>query len=253
MPALESTGSSTAVNGVYWTYVEKSRLTAVLAVLPHRRFYRILDLGCGKGEFLLGLCRTIGTSSPRGVDGSPVAVAAAVANGIDATKVDLSKEPLPFRAASADLVVMIETIEHLEDVEHCLDEARRVLEPNGSLVITTPNLASWHGRLLLALGYQPLSLDVGYRKHYGSRIRLSGKSAGHIRGFTKPALSELLESSGFDVTSWSSTPAVATGDARTLSLLRWIDLMFSRFPSIGSHLVVHATRREDTSESKFGG
>jgi methionine biosynthesis protein MetW len=228
--------------GEYWTYVERARLQAIRRVLPHRAFDRVLDVGCGRGEFSLGLARMLGLSGIQGVDGSGQAVAEARARGIPASVVDLNHDPLPFEAASMDLVLMLETLEHLEDVEHCLDEIRRVLAPGGSLVVTTPNLASWHGRISLALGFQPLSLDVGFRRHYGSILRFSGKSAGHIRGFTRPALTELLAVLGFEITGLSSAPAVVTGQSGFVALLRGLDRGLSRFPNIGSEIIVHARR-----------
>jgi methionine biosynthesis protein MetW len=231
----------------YWTYVERARLKAIQRVLPARAFGRVLDVGCGRGEFSIGFARALGIAGIQGVDGSPDAVASARARGIPATVADLNRDTLPFESGSMDLVVMVETIEHLEDVEHCLDEVRRVLAQGGSLLVTTPNLASWHGRISLALGFQPLSLDVGFRRHYGSILRLSGKSAGHIRGFTRPALAELLEALGFTAASWSSAPAVVTGDGGLVTLLRTLDRGLSHFPNIGSEIVVHARRGAETT------
>jgi SAM-dependent methyltransferase len=240
----------TSADRGYWTYVERSRLSAVLRVLPRRNYDQVLDVGCGKGEFLAGFCEVLGIKNPKGVDGSPEAVKVACDRGIEATLVNLNDGRLPFESSSQSLVLMIETIEHLEDVEHCLDEIRRVLTPEGHLLITTPNLASWHGRISLALGFQPLSLDVGFRKHYGSLVTLSGKSAGHIRGFTKPALADMLNFNGFHVKTWASAPAVATGGTRTLTLLRSIDRFLSRFPETASHLVVLAARSPDNRTQK---
>lgn len=229
----------------YWTYVERARLAALIRLLPKRGFTRVLDCGCGRGEFLLGFCKAAKIDEARGVDGSPDAVAEARTRGIDASVCNLNKDCLPADDSSSDLVMMVETIEHLEDVEHCLDEIRRVLKPSGSLLISTPNLASWHGRLSLALGFQPLSLDVGYRKHYGSLLTFSGKSAGHIRAFTRSALSDILDSSGFQVDQWSSSPAVVTGGSRPIRLLRAVDRGLSVFPNIASELIVRATRRPE--------
>lgn len=226
----------------YWTYVERRRLSALLSVLPKRTFDRMIDFGCGRGEFLRGFCEFVPVHQVHGVDGSPQAVAAARERGIDAIVLNLNTDRLPDDSGSVDLVMMVETIEHLEDVEHCLDEVRRVLRPFGSLLVTTPNLASWHGRISLALGFQPLSLDVGFRKHYGSLVTLSGKSAGHIRGFTRPALADLLQTNGFQVTAWSGSPAVATGNSAGLHVLRAIDRGFSRIPGLASEIIAHAIR-----------
>jgi SAM-dependent methyltransferase len=46
---------------------------------------------------------------------------------------------LPFDDQSFDLIVSFETIEHVDDPIRMLSEFRRVLEPEGRLVISTPN------------------------------------------------------------------------------------------------------------------
>ena len=46
---------------------------------------------------------------------------------------------LPIADDSIDLVVSFETIEHIRDQEDMLDEIRRVLKPDGSLLLSTPD------------------------------------------------------------------------------------------------------------------
>lgn len=65
--------------------------------------------------------------------------------GIPFKKVDLNKE-LPFENDSFDYVVSIEGIEHLENPFLCVREFARVLRPEGSLIITTPNIMSIKSR-----------------------------------------------------------------------------------------------------------
>lgn len=50
----------------------------------------------------------------------------------------------PVAGASADLVLATETLEHVLDPATFLAEARRVLRPNGRLIITVPFSARWH-------------------------------------------------------------------------------------------------------------
>lgn len=57
-------------------------------------------------------------------------------------KADLSRDSIPLPDERVDLVLALEVIEHLVNPDHMLREARRVLRSGGSLVISTPNLAS---------------------------------------------------------------------------------------------------------------
>jgi SAM-dependent methyltransferase len=50
---------------------------------------------------------------------------------------------LPFEAASFDIVVSFETIEHIEEQAAFLDEIRRVLRPDGVLILSCPNKAEY--------------------------------------------------------------------------------------------------------------
>ena len=101
---------------------------------------------------------------------------------------------LPFAAESADVVIMSELIEHLVDTDSALDEALRVLKPGGSLLLSTPNLAAWYNRGLVALGVQPIFSEVSLRGVFG---RPGSQVAGHLHLFTRRALVGLLAARGF--------------------------------------------------------
>lgn len=224
-------------------------MAAITQLLRHKEYSHVLDLGCGSGDFTLGFARSLGISQAAGVDSSEGKILEARSKGITAFQADLNKDALPFSNDSFDIVLMAEVIEHLENVEHCMDEVSRVVSPGGYLAITTPNLASWHGRISILLGYQPFTLDLGFRRHYGSLMTISGKSAGHIRGFTLPALKDLLLDFGFKVTGVSSAPGVATGESTLMRLLKSADRAFSPFPSLASGLVVVARSHKQARRS----
>lgn len=100
---------------------------------------RVLDIGCGDG-FLLGLVAS-GGSRAVGVDPEVSGVALARAKLADtpaAAVLVASGAGLPFPDGSFDAVVMAEVVEHLEDPDATLREARRVLRDGGRMVVTTP-------------------------------------------------------------------------------------------------------------------
>jgi len=51
-------------------------------------------------------------------------------------------------------------LEHLKQIYLPLTEMYRVLKPGGHLIISVPNLAALHNRLLLAVGYQPATVKI---------------------------------------------------------------------------------------------
>lgn len=100
---------------------------------------RVLDIGCGRGEWLT-LLRDAGVSAA-GVDTHPGFVAAAQARGLDVVAGDAVEHLRSLPADSLDLVTAFHLIEHL-DVETRLalmEAAQRVLRPGGCLLLETPN------------------------------------------------------------------------------------------------------------------
>jgi SAM-dependent methyltransferase len=79
------------------------------------------------------------------------------------------------------VVVANQVFEHLKNIWLPLSEAYRTLRVGGHLVISVPNLASLHNRVLLAMGRQPTS------------IRTMGP---HVRGYTLSEVVHLLQLDG---------------------------------------------------------
>lgn len=164
--------------------------------------------------------------------------------GWSATSADLSSEALPFPAGSIDVAIMSEVLEHLVDPDHALDELRRVLKPDGLLVVTTPNLAAWFNRLLLLIGVQPAFTETGTRWVFGRRGLLRrSRPVGHLRILTFPALLELVEFHGFEAVR--AEGLAASGGGMPTGGLGWLDRRMARFPTISAGLLVVARRRPD--------
>ncbi len=102
---------------------------------------RILDVGCGDG-FHLRLLRDFGRPgwTLEGVDASERAVDAARRAGLVVHLGTIEQLGLP--AATYDLVLLIATIEHVDDPAGVLRAVRRLLKPGGRVVIVTDNTAT---------------------------------------------------------------------------------------------------------------
>lgn len=71
--------------------------------------------------------------------------------------VDIEEEPLPFSNESFDLIVFVETIEHLpHSPVFPLREMLRVAKPGAAIIVTTPNLVCGSNRLRFMRGRSPL-------------------------------------------------------------------------------------------------
>lgn len=107
---------------------------------------RILDVGCGDG-FHLDLLRRYGEPGWRllGVDLDERAASAAQRRGLDVYHGALADAPIPDE--SIDLVLLIQTIEHVIDPVGLLREVRAKLRSGGRLLVVTDNTASIDARL----------------------------------------------------------------------------------------------------------
>jgi len=194
----------------------------------------ILDLGCGDGSALAVAARHNPAHRFAGIDWSGDALRRAQALGLTVVRASVTAPGLPVADDAADVVIMSELIEHLVDPDGAVAEVRRVLRPGGSLLLSTPNLAAWYNRGLLAFGIQPVFSEVSLRGVFG---RPGSVVAGHLRLFTRRAITEFLAASGFRCVT--VTGARYHDVPRPLGLL---DRAFCRWPSAASILLVHARK-----------
>jgi SAM-dependent methyltransferase len=137
---------------------------------------RVLDLGCGAGRFLATLPDAVG------VEIAQQAVDRAKANVPEADIRLLEPDgSLPLGHGEIDLVWCSEVLEHIPDVAHALLEVRRVLKPQGRVLITVP----YHGR------FQAAGIALTrFEQHFDPLGQ-------HLRFFTRTSLKTALEHGGF--------------------------------------------------------
>jgi SAM-dependent methyltransferase len=194
----------------------------------------ILDVGCGDGAAAALAAQRNPGHRMVGLDWSAGALDRARRLGLTVVRGGVDAPGLPFAAESADVVIMSELIEHLIDTDSALDEVFRVLRPGGSLLLSTPNLAAWYNRGLVAFGVQPIFSEVSLRGVYG---RPGRQVAGHLHLFTRRALLALLAARGFT--------GIRVRGARYHDVprpLRPIDRAFCAWPVAASILLVHARK-----------
>ena len=113
-------------------------------VLPLVDGKQVLDVACGEGYGSALISRR--AAQVRGVDISAQAIAhgrGAYADRANLQLIEASCIHLPFEAASFDVVVSFETIEHINEQAEFLDEVRRVLKIDGVLILSCPNKAEY--------------------------------------------------------------------------------------------------------------
>ena len=105
-------------------------------VLDRARDARVLDAGCGEGYGAAMLAEPARSVIACDLE-SPVLARAQRRYPIAGVVGNLVS--IPLRSRSLDLVVSMQTIEHLHSPVDFLAECARILDPSGALVVTTPN------------------------------------------------------------------------------------------------------------------
>jgi SAM-dependent methyltransferase len=131
---------------------------------------KLLDVGCGGGG-VAARAAEMGWHVT-GADISPKNVEALRRRGFDAEVVDLNGD-YPFEPGTFSCVTFIEVAEHLVRAEHAFREISRVLAPEGKVLFTTPNNASYRRRMKALKGRAPD--DEGYHFRFWVKGRLEGK------------------------------------------------------------------------------
>ncbi len=129
---------------------------------------RVLDLGCGDGALLDLLQRERGCSG-YGVEIADGNVLKCIRRGVDVIQLNLDEGLAMFDDASFDVVLQIDTLQHLRNAEVMLRETARV----GRLgIVAFPNFAHWPNRLSIVRGRMPVTRRLPYQWYDTPNIRV---------------------------------------------------------------------------------
>lgn len=149
---------------------------------------RVLEVGCGAGQFIRAIKRYRPDLACSGSDISAKAIAAAQEAYDGVTYTVSSEDKLPFTNDTFDAVLVFDVLEHVSNPGLFLQEIRRVLDRGGLLYLFVPcegdSLSLWH------------LLDRVHLKQSITRLY-----AGHIQYFSRATLRNLLSEQGFLVQS----------------------------------------------------
>ena len=176
----------------------------------------VLDVGCADGDVGRLLQETGNRVSGLDRDEEAAEKARADLERVVVADLDTSSLLDHFEAASFDVVVLADVLEHLREPERALREATELLREGGRLVLSVPNVA--HGALRLAL--------LQGRWSYTETGLLDRT---HLHFFTRSSLLQLLEGVGLAVDDLRATVADPLGvevelepDRIPATLVEWV-------------------------------
>ncbi|KQU76882.1 MULTISPECIES: methionine biosynthesis protein MetW [unclassified Rhizobacter] len=129
---------------------------------------RVLDLGCGNGELLAHL-RDKRQCSGYGIEISDANVLSCTQRGVNVIQLNLEEGLSMFEDRSFDVVLQLDTLQHLRNTERMLIETARVGRVG---IVSFPNFAHWANRLRIASGRMPVTKTLPYEWYDTPNIRV---------------------------------------------------------------------------------
>jgi len=129
---------------------------------------RVLDLGCGNGELLVHL-RDVRQCTGYGIEITDANVLACTQRGVNVIQLNLEEGLALFEDQSFDVVLQLDTLQHLRNTEKMLRETARV----GRIgIVSFPNFAHWPNRLHVIGGRMPVTKVLPYQWYNTPNIRV---------------------------------------------------------------------------------
>lgn len=141
--------------------------------------------------------------------------------GVAFTKCDLNMPFADLFDRQFDCITACEVIEHLDDPRHFLHECRKIIKDEGLIVISTPNVGFFEGRIKFLLEGE--LWGFGANNYQGVR---------HISPITREQFPLLLEETGFTQLDFHTAASFATPLRKAITLPLWAAMRLAFGPHV---------------------
>lgn len=166
-------------------YYNKGGNRAIISLIDKKpdEAFRVLEIGCSKGDTLLDIKEEYPNSEVYGVELDDNAAKLA-SNFCEAITGNIENEDLPYEEESFDYIIMADVLEHLHDPAKSLEYVKRFLKPDGKFLASIPNV-------------QHISVIKDLLKGYFTYTPVGLLDHTHIHLFTWYEISRMFDSCGF--------------------------------------------------------
>lgn len=140
----------------YWWFRVRFNYASRLLLEAVAKPELVVDLGCGTGGFLYHLTRFAGLAPSQVLGIEPDEGAASVASkrGLPVRQIAPENIALSQIPQAADVVSMLDVLEHIEDAPAALQQVRKLVRPGGYIVILVPALTALWSEWDIRLGHK---------------------------------------------------------------------------------------------------
>jgi ubiquinone/menaquinone biosynthesis C-methylase UbiE len=156
---------------------EGIRIKKIKKVAAIQGGYNVLEVGCGHGHVLDVILKKNAKVIGVDINFNSLMISNKRLDGKDVSLIQSNAHNLPFKDKTFNVLICSEVLEHLPNLEEVLKEFKRVIKPNGKIIITVPNDPLMR---IARLIYWPFL-------EYKSLVAET-----HIHNFTKNSLKKLL-------------------------------------------------------------
>jgi SAM-dependent methyltransferase len=207
---------------------------------------QLLDIGCGYGGLPALVGEYMSAKQVHGLDIDPRVEEEAKSKHVAVVIQDADQQGLPYSNGQFDLVMTLGMMDYLVSFDRLIREINRVSSTGGWVLVSLPNLASWHNRLALLMGYQPRDVEISNEILPGIPRGYAGEDpAGHIHIPTLRAFTELMTYHGF------AAARVTGGRPRQRTVARplfRLDNLLARRPSFARRFYYVGRKVTDSPE-----
>jgi ubiquinone/menaquinone biosynthesis C-methylase UbiE len=212
-------------------YIYERQFEKIANTMSLNQKLSLLEIGCGRGQFLSWLCERFILSSVCGLDLSSGLAEVKKRNKTDIHWVIADGEDLPFLADSFDIIVFNGSLHHMPDFRKALHEAFRVVQEKGHVFIFEP-MSTGFTRALHHL----LDPFVFQKTQYESPVDIFCKD-----DFTLSRLRSVINEAGYSYEkSWHDFLAypltgcyagsIFSKSSGFMKMLAWLEDVFQKVP-----------------------